>query len=82
MGQPKGIDRFLIENAIKYLNKFLKGYRSATSFYWITTLSPDEVIRFQIADRHEDDSVVSRSKFVTDGPVKFGPIDDRTLTRV
>lgn len=82
MGSPKGKDRILIESAVEYLNKFLRAYRSSTSFYWITTLSVHEISRFSIADIYENESTEHRTKFITQGAVKFGSMDDDVLNRV
>lgn len=82
MGRPAGVDDLLVENAMEYLNKFLGVYRSRTGFYWITTVSAHEVVRFGIVERHEDGEEEYRTRFVTDGPVKFGPLEDDVLEEV
>lgn len=82
MGQPDGVDDYLIENAMDYLNKFLGVYRSRTGFYWITTMSAHEATRFGIVERYEDGEEKHRTRFVTEGPVKFGSIRDEVLNQV
>lgn len=82
MGQPRGTDRFLIENALKYINKFLSVYRSITGFYWITSISPHEVIRFIIAENMKDGSQDRRTVFYTTSSLKSGPLDEDKLTTI
>lgn len=82
MGQPRGTDRYLIKNAVEYLNKFLRIYRASTNFYWINSLSTYEIGRFSIADRYEDDTGDNRVRFVTQSALKSGPMDEAVLDRV
>lgn len=82
MGQPRGTDRYLIENAVSYLNKFLRVYRASTNFYWITALSPHEIGRFGVVECHEDGTEDSRLRFVTQSALKSGPMDKAVLDRV
>lgn len=82
MGQPRGTDRYLIENAVSYLNKFLRVYRASTNFYWISALPPHGIGRFSIVERHEDGTEDSRQRFVTKSAMKSGPMDESVLNRV
>lgn len=82
MGQPRGTDRYLIENAVSYLNKFLRVYRASTNFYWISPLPSHEIGRFSIIERYADGTEDSRRRFVTQSAMKSGPMDEIVLERV
>jgi hypothetical protein len=82
MGPARGENRYLIEKAMKYLNKFLQIYRYCTKFYWIRPLAPHEITRFQLVERFEDGSEDATTQFVTQSAVKSGALDDEIIDRV
>lgn len=82
MGPVRGENKFLIENALGYFNQFLNAYRHVTKFYWIKSLAPHEITRFNIAKKYEDKDTESKTQFVTKSALKSGPLSDEILNKV
>jgi len=82
MGSLGGLEGHLIENAVMYVNKFLEVYRSRTSFYWITPLSPYTITQFAVVDHYKNQSDDVRYRFVTESPLKTGPLNDSVQNEI
>lgn len=82
MGPTTGETGYLIENAITYFNKFIQSYRHVSKFYWVKSLAPHEITRFQIVKKHEDGREETQTQFVTKSALKSGPLSDELLANI
>lgn len=66
----RGRDGYLIENAIDFLNRFLRVYRLSLGYYWIRPVTPHEIVSFELVSVHDDGDTEGRHRKIVPGALK------------